>query len=45
MKSKTWLLIGFSIVVILSGCSTKGGLGGIGSNNLGTEFGEISERV
>ncbi len=42
MKCKTWLLVSFSLIII-SGCSGKSGIGGIGENTSGIEFGEISQ--
>tara|TARA_Y100001968_G_C19365651_1_gene722371 strand:- start:500 stop:1003 length:504 start_codon:yes stop_codon:yes gene_type:complete len=42
MKSKTWLFISFSLLII-SGCSGKGGIGGIGGSGADANFGDISE--
>jgi peptidoglycan-associated lipoprotein len=42
MKSRIWLAFCFSII-ILGGCSSKDGLGGLGGNASTSGFGDISE--
>ena len=42
MKSKIWVVVCFSLFV-LSGCSGKNGLAGLGGNASTTDFGDITE--